>query len=35
MDESKSIRSLDDADMSVEDKMDVLETLRGRKFFFP
>ncbi|TDG48012.1 hypothetical protein AWZ03_005630 [Drosophila navojoa] len=29
MDESKSIRSLDDADMSVEDKMDVLETLRG------
>lgn len=34
MDESKSIRSLDDADMSVEDKMDVLETLRGRKLLF-
>ncbi|KAH8301911.1 hypothetical protein KR044_000510 [Drosophila immigrans] len=29
MDDPKSTRSVDDADMSVEDKMDVLETLRG------
>ncbi|KAL7733573.1 hypothetical protein ACLKA6_005040 [Drosophila palustris] len=29
MDDPKSTRSLDDADMSVEDKMDVLENLRG------
>ncbi|XP_017841020.1 poly [ADP-ribose] polymerase tankyrase-1 isoform X2 [Drosophila busckii] len=30
MDDSKIARSSDDADMSVEDKMDVLENLRGR-----
>lgn len=29
MDDQKAPRSLDDADMSVEDKMDVLENLRG------
>ncbi|KAH8365926.1 hypothetical protein KR093_007393 [Drosophila rubida] len=29
MDDPKSTRSVEDADMSVEDKMDVLETLRG------
>ncbi|KAH8408625.1 hypothetical protein KR215_008714 [Drosophila sulfurigaster] len=31
MDDPKSTRSVEDTDMSVEDKMDVLETLRGRK----
>lgn len=31
MDDPKSARGLDDGEMSVEDKMDVLENLRGRK----
>lgn len=31
MDDPKSTRSHEDTEMSVEDKMDVLENLRGRK----
>lgn len=34
MDDPKSKKSLDDIDMSVEDKMDVLENLRGRMLFY-
>lgn len=31
MDDTKSARGVEDGEMSVEDKMDVLENLRGRK----